>query len=245
VSGAPSTYTTLSAGRGSNTLSLPDPNTSATLSIPGHASAGAGQWVFANGVPLAFSGVEALNDAGTPTIIQDAAFLSHAYQDLLGRSVDFGGFRSWSSQLNAGLLTRTQFAQAVLNGTEYLSNLVKGYYWKYLQHAGDTAGISYWVNRLQTDLTVEQVQEAFVNSTGYHAYSSTNTDFVQAVYLDVLGRAGSPSEVAWWTNTYLASHTRSDLVTAFFSSTEYFTNLVKGYYQQYLHRAADTDGLNS
>jgi hypothetical protein len=245
VSGTPITPETINAGSGSNTLDLPGPGTAASLLITQSASTGSGKWTFAGNVPLAFSGIQTLNDAGTLTSIQNAAFLSHAYQDLLHRGIDFTGLTGWSAQLTAGL-SRTQFALDVLYSTEYVTDLVTADYVKYLHRSPDPTGLSFWVGQLQSGAyTFEQFQASLVASQEYFAlHGSTYGGFVQAVYLDVLGRPADPNGLAGWTQYLASGGSLGGVAGAFFGCTEYYTDLVSGYYQQYLHRPADPTGLN-
>jgi uncharacterized delta-60 repeat protein len=76
-------------------------------------------------------------------------FLTALYQDVLNRAIDPSGLAS-NLQLLANGTSRTQVAANLLRSTEYLNNLVQGFYVKYLRRAADPAGLSAFVTALQT-----------------------------------------------------------------------------------------------
>jgi uncharacterized delta-60 repeat protein len=75
-------------------------------------------------------------------------FVSALYQDILNRSVDPSGLAG-NLQLLANGTSRTQIAFNLLTSTEYLTNLVSGFYLKYLRRPADSAGLSAFVTALQ------------------------------------------------------------------------------------------------
>ena len=59
-----------------------------------------------------------------------------------------------------------------------------------------------------------------------------------ASYQDVLGRAGSPTEISWWMTQMARGWSPATVATGFLTSTEYRTRTITSYYQTYLGRAA-------
>lgn len=244
VSGTPLAPLTVNAGSGSNTLSLPAANTAASLLITQPASKGAGTWTYSNNVSLTFSGMATLNTAGTLTSIQNAAFLSHSYQDLLARGIDFAGMVFWSGQLNAGL-SRTQFALDVLSGNEYHQDLVQSWYEKYLGRPADPSGLSLYTNLLNNGWTDETVEQAILSSQEFYTDSgSTVAGFVTRLYGTVLDRAPDQSGFAFWLGQLNSGVSRATVALDFLSCSEYRTDLVTSYYERFLRRSPDTLGLS-
>ncbi len=174
------------------------------------------------------------------------AFVEQAYLDLLQRPADPNGLAGWSSQLDAGLMTRTQVAQALMNSDEYRMLKVNQLYEQYLSRPADPMGLSGFVSFLRGGGTLEQVAAYLIGSPEYfngHGGGS-NDGFVKALYEDALGRpVDAPSEAYW--DQVLSLHVpTSQIATAILSSAEYDTDLVMGFYQTFLRRAADTNGLN-
>jgi hypothetical protein len=79
----------------------------------------------------------------------------------------------------------------------------------------------------------------------YRVGAGSNIGFLTALYRDVLGRPIDPSGAAAW--TYLLEHgwNRSTVVNMLLGSMEAKQVLVQGFYQRFLHRAADSGGLNA
>lgn len=99
------------------------------------------------------------------------------------------------------------------------------------------------------------------DSFTYNAFDGTNNSFhaatvtlisqeyeyVSNLYTTVLGRtAGGESdlEIMYWVNKLATGMTRTQVATAFVISTEYYSNLVNGYFETYLGRAADAAAIS-
>ncbi len=99
------------------------------------------------------------------------------------------------------------------------------------------------------------------DSFTYNAFDGTNSSvhpatvtltsqeyqYVSNLYTTVLGRpAGdaSDTEIMYWVNQLATGATRTQVATAFASSSEYYSNQVNGYFQQYLGRSADPPALS-
>jgi hypothetical protein len=67
---------------------------------------------------------------------------------------------------------------------------------------------------------------------------SGNSRFVELLYLDVLGRAASASEISPWVTFLGTGGTRAEVISFFDQSQEARTRLVKSWYVQYLGRSA-------
>jgi Domain of unknown function (DUF4214)/PEP-CTERM motif len=73
---------------------------------------------------------------------------------------------------------------------------------------------------------------------------STDAGFVTALFKDFLKRTPSGSEVAFWENA-LSTMSRDQVALLILGSLEYDSDLVSGYYLQFLRRPADPAGLNA
>jgi ELWxxDGT repeat protein len=75
---------------------------------------------------------------------------------------------------------------------------------------------------------------------------SQEYQWVENLYTDVLNRAAgsvSNAEIMYWVDLLAAGASRTAIATSFVNSTEARTNLINGFYEQYLGRAADAAGL--
>lgn len=77
---------------------------------------------------------------------------------------------------------------------------------------------------------------------------SLNYRFVSNLYVDTLDRAAgatSDGEIMYWVNQLVGGASRNSVAASFVNSTEARTNLINGFYEDYLARAADPSGLNA
>jgi parallel beta-helix repeat protein len=194
---------------------------------------------------------------------QNSAFVANSYQLLLGRAPDPSGFAFWVGQL-AGGASPSAVVRALEASPEYQGDLVQGLYVHYLGRAADSNGLTYWSNQLEAGVTLEQVTARILATPEYLANhrlapapgQSAYLGFVQGLYQQVLGRPGSSAEWASWTRSLDGgSLTPSQVAMAFLTTQEYRIDLVnggafhyasmwQGFYAEFLHRAADSTGLN-
>jgi hypothetical protein len=150
----------------------------------------------------------------------NAAFVQTLYFEFLKRlgdltsASDAGG---WVNALNAGKITQEAAAGGIARSPEALGVLVDGLYRKIFNRVADANGQAAFVSFLQHGGTVEQIIAAMVTSSEYAAATGTDTGFIQSLYIKLLGRVGSPSEVAGWLNA-LPSVGRAGVANDFIQS---------------------------
>jgi hypothetical protein len=124
-----------------------------------------------------------------------------------------------------------------------------------------------WVGLLQATHNDELVQSGILSSAeffnraqGMGFGGTPEQNYVQALSHVLLGRSGSPAEVAAWVGGlpgmglpggYLPGGfgllpvlERQEAALGFLDSLEYRTDAIEGYYNALLHRPADAMGLN-
>lgn len=84
-----------------------------------------------------------------------------------------------------------------------------------------------------------------INVTVTDTDGVNNTDFLSALFQDLLGRAISPSELTLYLNLLNQGVTRSGVAGDLTGTSEYRARLVGDYYQRFLRRQADPAGLNA
>jgi predicted outer membrane repeat protein len=185
----------------------------------------------------------------------NAAYVQTLYFDFLhrlGDTTSAGDAGGWVMALNAGTLTPQAAANGIARSPEALGVLVDGLYLKILKRPSDAPGRASFVNFLQKGGTVEQAITIMVTSPEYTTLTGgTDTGFVQSLYTLLLGRTGSPTEIAAWVNA-VPSLGRAGVAGAILGSTEYRTDEVQQLYgftyalsssvvslfPNFLHRAA-------
>lgn len=144
----------------------------------------------------------------------------------------------------------TTVGNFLVKSTTYLSNLIKGYYQKFLLRAPTTTELSAAVSAMRLGRTAEKEISILVGSKEYFATraANNNTQWVNEVYMDLLGRAPLPSEETTALTQLNSNVTRANVAyNNILTFSEYRTNLITEYYNKYLRRpptqAEITDGL--
>jgi hypothetical protein len=95
--------------------------------------------------------------------------------------------------------------------------------------------------------TVEQLEAILAGSAEYfqNQAGGTNDGFIIALYQDALNRAADPGGRVAFDQALMNGATRAQIAAMIFGSQEFQQDLVQGFYQQLLRRAADSDGLSA
>jgi hypothetical protein len=180
-----------------------------------------------------------------PAVNIESAYLGQAYEDVLGRPVDAGGLTNWVPQLNSGVPRGTVIA-ALDHSAEYFSTVIAPLYSRYLSRAPDTQGISFWIDQMQNHgLTDERLEADFIGSPEFYAKAGgTDKLWVDAMYLDLLGRPADPAGEAFWIGQLAQGVQRSDAAFGFAAGLEREGQRINEDYLRYLGRAAEQAGLD-
>jgi hypothetical protein len=172
-------------------------------------------------------------------------WVSQVYLDLLHRPVDPSGLANWSGLVNQGV-SRTQVVLDIEASPEYLTDVVENLYQRYLGRLADPVGLTDSVAFLAAGGTVEGLSAIITGSAEFFQINGgTNGTFLNALYLEALGRPIDPIGASQATAALNSGVSREQVSAIIFTSAEYYTDLVQNYYQSYLHRPADPFGLNS
>ncbi len=166
------------------------------------------------------------------------------YRDLLQREVEAAGLAFWSGLLDQGV-TRAEVVRQIESSREHQTNVVQDLYGQLLGRQADAAGLDSFVNVLSTGGTVDQVKAALLRSEEYFDRAGGTVEgFLNTLYQDVLGRALDASgATTWGLLLALFPSARGLVVQGVLSSQEAKEDLVQGFYQGFLGRAADDLGL--
>jgi hypothetical protein len=168
------------------------------------------------------------------------AFVQTLYNEVLGRTGKITQeIDPWVNVLG------TQGQSAVANGIrlspEALGRVVDQLYLRFLGRESDATGRAGWIGFLQSGGSLEQVETLFLTSPEY--LSHINTDFVQSLYLNILGRTGSSAELALWNNNIQNVGGLAGIANAFVRSPENRLNSLRTDFQTFLHRTPSNDEL--
>jgi hypothetical protein len=87
----------------------------------------------------------------------------------------------------------------------------------------DKAGLGYWIAAMDKGMTLTQAAAGFAGSAEFanlYGANASDTQFVQALYQNVLHRAGDSAGADFWLHALGSSVTRADVLANFSESAE-------------------------
>ncbi len=176
------------------------------------------------------------------TVSANTNFIDQAYADLLQRPPSPTDLALGLTAL--GSETRYQFALSLDTSAPYYSLLVKSYDQNLLGVTPTAVEIATLAALIGTGDSDEFIQALLVSTPEFFTNSGgTNAGFITALFKDFLNRTPTAGELAFW-ETELLTLTRNQVASMILASSEYDTDLVEGYYFQFLRRPADPTGLS-
>jgi streptogramin lyase len=172
-------------------------------------------------------------------------FVAQVYIDLLARLPDLSGLVAWSGAIDAGV-SRSQVILGIESSAEYRIDQVEKLYNHYLLRDADAAGLQQAVAFLANGATLEQLAALIAGSPEYFQIRANgmNDIFLLYFYLDALKREPDGGAETAFSQALAAGITRTQVAAVVFGSSEYKSDLVQSYYQQFLHRTAAPAELN-
>ena len=148
----------------------------------------------------------------------NAGFVTLLYGNALGRAPDAAGLNTWIGGLDSGALTRPDVVLGLSDSAEFKARTapaladglwapdpdavaVERVYLAALDRPPDAGGLSFWTNALDSGAaTVRQLEAALVGSAEFGAKygATTNAEFVDLLYRNVLDRSADPGALAFW-----------------------------------------------
>jgi len=149
----------------------------------------------------------------------------------LGRTGQPNELDPWVSLLSSQ--GQAAVVNGILHSSEALGRIVDEFYLRFLGRQSDPAGRAGWISFLEQGGTEEQVEAQFLTSPEYLGH--INVDFVQSLYMNILGRTGSADELAQWNNN-IQRLGLAGIANGFVSSPENRLNTLRSDFQMFLHR---------
>ena len=181
-------------------------------------------------------------------------FAMQQYRDFLSREGDNGGIQFWTAQLEGGARTRAMMVESFISSPEFEGVIapVVRLYFAYFLRIPDYNGLQHWINQARAGATLAGISQQFASSPefSFRYGSLTNSQFVDRVYRNVLGRAPDAGGLSHWTGRLdSGAMTRGQLMLAFSESAEYrpaiFAEVyVTMLYVGMLRRAPDSSGFS-
>jgi hypothetical protein len=185
--------------------------------------------------------LEVLEDRRVLSFINDA-FVSSLYEGLLGRPLDAAGQVFWADPLDLGA-PRTFPAQGIVSSGEYNVRQVQDLYQRLLFRNADADGQSLFVFTLETASLNEARSIMFGTDEFFALNGGTPDGFLNALYLNVLQRAPTPTELtqtAGLNNEFGRRAVAAELL----ATPEADVATVSDFYRATLGREPDAFGLD-
>lgn len=133
---------------------------------------------------------------------------------------------TWLAQLDGGTALPGDLVAALRTGADATGNVdpVVRLYSAYLTRIPDAGGLNFWLGRRRSGWTLAEISSSFASSSEFQRrYGSlTNRQFVEQIYLNVLGRPGDPGGISFWTRQLdRRPNSRGQVMLNFSESDEY------------------------
>lgn len=203
-------------------------------------------------------------------------FINRLYQEAFGRDADAAGLTYWVNRINNGM-TGGDVARYFLTSPEYVAQgetdreFVDTLYYVFFDRAGDTAGINYWMDKLDAGADHGVIISNFINSVewanvclSYGIESGSTMDpsivinpndavmsFVQRLYTYCLNRDNDVAGMKYWSMRLANRKITGSYAARFFFNSDEFQSVtmtnseyVTRLYRTIMDRTPDVDGMN-
>lgn len=195
--------------------------------------------------------------------LDNTAFVTLLYNNVLDRAPDGPGLANWTGLLNSGssresvvigfsesveFITNSAFDAAAF-ATNVLYGAASGQIFRIYQvtldRQPDEGGFIFHTGRIAAGVPLDSVVSGFVGSVEFQTvYGSLNdTDFVTLLYNNALDRAPDPAGLASWLDLLASGASRDNVVLGFSESPEFIANTnaaLNSYLETGLPSLADT-----
>lgn len=173
-------------------------------------------------------------------LARPALWVKQIYQDVLGRAPTDTELGTMLARFRDGTLPAILVSE-LANTAESHQRVVTQLYEQLLQREPDDFGKQAFTRWLQAGGPVTQVISDIVSSPEYfEKHGSNNSDYVRALYQDLLHRTAREDEVGYWAAQMDGGNTRYDVATVFANSPEFKQVYIQGLVLRFLHRSPNT-----
>ena len=157
-------------------------------------------------------------------IFDNAKYVKRLYIDFLGRTPDAAGAAFWLNRITSNTETARQVGQDFFNSPEFkVTGLtVANAYVGLLGRDPDYPGFVFWLTQIRNGQSSASLFTTFVTSPEFVATygNTTDTQYIQLLYLNTLLRAATASDLAFWV-PQVAAQGRAAIAGFFVQSDEF------------------------
>jgi hypothetical protein len=174
----------------------------------------------------------------------DVLALNALYEQLLNRPIDAAGLNLYLPELAAGDSFET-IALAIEGSGEYAQDEVNQWFEAYLGRPADAQGLNEFASALEAGTPSPTIQAEILGSPEFfNRAGGTDSGFVTLLFQDLLGRTPVTTELDGDVNELEGGETPQEFATVVLGSQEYAHDEVNQWYEAYLGRPADAQGLS-
>ena len=179
-----------------------------------------------DGIPNGVELVEGRNPLAKDNDVftNNRLFAMQQYRDFLGREGDAAGITGWINSLNSGG-TRAAVTEGFFGSNEFqgTGSPVARLYFAYFLRIPDYGGLTFWTNYFRAGNPLSAISDAFAASPEFTSRYGTlnNSQFVDLVYQNVLGRAADAGGKTFWLGQLNGGMSRGTMMTGFSESPEF------------------------
>lgn len=179
-----------------------------------------------------------------PRVSVHERFVRFAYAVFLDRYPTATEASTLAAALDAGSRSRASVVRDLAGSPEWVRTIVGRMYRDTLGREGEPSGVAYWTEEIRSGRrTVAQVAGSFYASPEYfNGLGGGAVDsWVADLYLKLLKRSASPSDVTYWSGE-VAGKGRTNVAVRMFQSPESGGTRVANLYEALLFRGPDAAG---
>ncbi|HEY4376761.1 MAG TPA: DUF4214 domain-containing protein, partial [Acidimicrobiales bacterium] len=178
---------------------------------------------------------------------QNVNFAHAAIRDLEGRQATSGEKNTIAVALQNGSKTRAQETAAFVNTDQWRIRQVNRIFNGYLRRNLDASGQAYWNGRVAGGTKLRDIRAGVIASPEYftHQGLGDNSDYVDAVYRDVLGRTPDAAGKAYWLGRLDGGALRSAVASSLLAAPESLNAIIRDSYRQLILKEPAASSLTS
>ncbi len=178
-------------------------------------------------------------------------FVTAQYQDFLARDPDAAGLAFWAGELRRGV-PPSDIVEQLARSPEFGQTMapLARLYEAYFLRPADAAGLQFWAGQRRAGRSLSDVSSRFAESAEFVGrYGELDdTEFVDLVYRNVLGRPADEGGSTFWVGELARGRSRGDVMLGFSESIEFDRRtehrvLASLLYVGMLRRTPDVAGL--
>lgn len=176
--------------------------------------------------------------AGVP---KSDKYIKAVHELFLGRTATTNELSRWRPSVESG--NREALTRDLANSEEFAGVQIDLLYREILGRASDRSGRAYWLDQVRRGLRLDEIASFFYGGPEYFQRNgSTNTDYVEALYRDILDRRADTGGRDYWVDQIEKGASRSEVAAGFYASIESRRGRVVQQYLLVLGRKPDTAG---